>query len=262
MNRCERCGANLDPTVLACPYCQMTTRAGVAAQERQSQAAYAQATWMAANQAQAQEVERRRIHGLATQSLVWSIVGTVLFCFPVGIIGIVQGSRARSAAVARSLPIPGAATIGLWLGIASSITSIGLVTWASRDVARDEARTKARIATIEKTVGTKAESPTLDASTACQLAEARALQQGWNDTRGYSLERFECLGKLTQAGDTAELQDFRFHARSGSEEYRTFVCLKRGARWYADRLSTTSCSPTFGSEASPSTKPSAAPRRR
>jgi hypothetical protein len=227
--------------VHACPYCGLTTPAGVAAQSQAAERAKVQAQWAAAAQLQASATEQRRIKGLATQSLVWSIGGLVFCCLPLGVVGIVQGLRARSASVARSLPVPGLASAGLWLGIASCLTSVGLWTWAGISNAKDEERAKARTTEIEKAVDAKAGLETLDRDVACQLAEARTLQAGWDGKRGYSLQRFECPGKFEQAADRAELQDFRFHAGSGEKEYRVFVCFKRGDRWFVDRLSETSC---------------------
>lgn len=254
MIRCERCGATLDPMVVACPYCHLTTPAGVAAQQREShvaEQARVHAQWA---QQQAQAVEQRRIQGLATQSLLWSIAGIVLCCVPLGIVGIVQGLRARSASVARSLPVPGLAKVGLWLGIASCLTSIGVWTWAGVSAAKDEERANARAAEIEKAVGAKAEAETLDRTVACQLAEVHTLRNGWNGKRGYTLERFECPGKLEQAADRAELQDFRLYEQSGTDkEHRVFVCFKRGGRWFVDSLSETPCSvaPAAASETAP-----------
>lgn len=227
---------------MACPYCHLVTPAGVAAQQREAQAAEAaraHGQWMAAAQLQTQEVERRRIQGTATQSLIWSIAGVVLCCLPLGVVGIVQGLRARSASLARAFPVPGTAKVGLWLGIASCLTSIGFFTWAAISASNDEARARARAAEIDRLVGARAQSATLESSVACQLAEARTLQSGWDNRRGYTFDRFECPGRLTQTGDVAQLEDFRFHATS--EEVRVFVCFKRGARWYVDTLSATSC---------------------
>ncbi|MBN9161638.1 MAG: hypothetical protein J0I07_11800 [Myxococcales bacterium] len=264
MIRCERCGASLDPMVAACPYCQLTTPAGVAAQQRESQVAEqarVHAQWASAAQQQAHAVEQRRIQGIATQSLLWSIAGIVLCCLPLGVIGIVQGLRARSASVARSLPVPGLAKVGLWLGIASCLTSVVLVTWGGLSAAEDEERANARAAELEKAVGTRAELETLDRTAACQLAEAHTLRNGWNDKRGYSLERFECPGKLEQAADRAELQDFRVYERSGNDkEHRVFVCFKRGGRWFVDSLSKTPCGVApAGETAAPSTTTGATP---
>ena len=125
------------------------------------------------------------------------------------------------------------ATVGLVLGVLSSVTSIGFFTWAMLEAQNQQEDTEQRIAAIEKRLGDKPSSPVLDRDTACGLAEIHARRNGWAGHQGYTLEAFECVGKIERSADRAQLEDFRFKYRNDSNaRYELNVCLKRGAQWY------------------------------
>src|SRR5262245_15627052 len=104
---CGNCGAAVPPHAYACPFCQAPTQAAAEAQRMQQEALRAQqeaaagyaaaaAQYAAADEHQQRIVARNQMNALAKQSLVWAGLGTVLCCLPLGVIGIVQGARARS----------------------------------------------------------------------------------------------------------------------------------------------------------------------
>lgn len=258
MTNCERCGAALDPTALTCPYCGLTTRAGVQAQQAQQQVAQSQAALGAQWQMQRERANQMEIASLGTQAMWWSIAGVVFCCLPLGVVGIVQGVRARGRAHAAKITAPGTATAGFIIGILSCMTSIALFTYAAIDSQNEQDRANKRVAEIDKQLGKKPEAATLDHDTACLLGEQYTLKNSFDDKSGYQFEKFECVGKLTQTGDSAQLDDLKFHYNT--DEEKAFVCFKRGTKWYVDRLSAAACdADTSAASASASADAAVAP---
>jgi hypothetical protein len=237
---CERCGATIDPLAHACPYCHLTTRAGVIAQQNQEAANRARAQWSAAVDFQKQRANEMQIQSTATQSVWLSVLGMVVCgCFPLGAAGIVQALRAKSMAAAQKMEPPPRAQIGLYSGIISVLFSVGICVAAFISSSHDQARADARTAEIDKQVGSKASDATLDHATACLLAEEAALKTGFDDNPGYSLEKFDCPGKLVPTSEAADLEDFAF-AHTGTT-YKIHVCFKHGAKWFVESLSEDAC---------------------
>ncbi len=243
--KCTHCGAAIDPLALACPYCKMTTPAGVLARQREEHERKSHAQWHAHAQAQAQQqdqvVTQRRLDSAATHALLWSIAGTVICCAPLGIVAIVLGARARSIASSRNMPIPVKATVGLILGMVSTVSSIGFFVYAIVASQREEAASKDRVAVIEKQIGGKAASAALERETACGLAEIHVLRNGWKGNRGQTLSQFDCVGKLAVSADHAALENFRFRYDTGNANYDVSVCFKRGGKWYVDEVRDDAC---------------------
>ncbi len=240
--KCAQCGALIDPLALACPYCRFTTPAGVAAHQRAQEEAQHRAQWEAQAQYSQKASTNQQLQSSSTYALVSSIAGTVLCCAPLGIVGIVFGARARSFAKQLGMAPPARATIGLVLGIVSSVMSVAGITYGIIQSQIDEESAKARAATIEKQLGAAPSAPDLDQSTACALAELHTLESGWDGRRGYSLEGFECLGKVRRNGDLAELDAFRFKPGTDPKKrYDLRVCFKRGAVWYVTDMREGAC---------------------
>ncbi|MEO7113166.1 MAG: hypothetical protein ABI183_22195, partial [Polyangiaceae bacterium] len=164
------------------------------------------------------------------------------------VVGIVQGMRARSVAAAQKLEIPGRATLGIWLGALSCAMSVALVVFSMIRANNRDAQAAARIAELDKQMGNKVTSANIDHTTACGLAEQTALRSGYKSEAGRELEGFDCPGRLTQSGATAQLEDFAFHSSSGSS--KVFVCLKKGDKWYASELREDACGTVDGDDAS------------
>jgi hypothetical protein len=238
--RCAHCGAVIDPLALACPFCRTVTAAGVTARQRDEHERRSRAEWQAQAQAQAQYHDQVahnvRVAGAASQSLLWSILGSVLCCAPLGIVGIVMGVRARSLAAQRGLAAPAKAAVGLALGTLSTVGSIGFFVYAIVASQIEEGESKDRIAAIEKQLGSRVSAPTLDRETACGLAEIHALRNGWQGNRGAALSDFDCLGKVTVEKEHASLDRFRFMYRTGNATYDVHVCYQRGGKWYVTEL--------------------------
>ena len=239
MTNCERCGAALDPTALTCPFCGLTTRAGVQARAMEEQAAQSRAGLAQQWAMQQQRATQMEIASLGTQAMWWSIAGLAFCCLPLGVVGIVQGVRARGRAQTANITAPGTAMAGLVIGIISCVTSIALFTYAAIDSQNEQDRANKRVAEIDKQLGKKPEAATLDHDTACLLGEEYTLKNSFDDKSGYQFEKFECVGKLTQTSDSAQLDDLKFHYND--EEEKAFVCFKRGTKWYVDRLATSGC---------------------
>jgi hypothetical protein len=117
--------------------------------------------------------------------------------------------------------------------------SVGVYIAATISSNHDDERANARIAELDKQIGTKSASATLDRATACALAEQGALRDGWDGNPGHSLEQFDCPGAFTQNANAAELDDFSF--TWSTTRFKTFVCFKHGAKWYVEELSDSAC---------------------
>lgn len=229
---CSRCGATIDPLALACPFCKLTTPAGVMAEERRREEARVRAGYEAHASVHRQHAEHRRLMGTANQALVFSLLGIVLCCLPTGIVGIVQGARARAMAKAANVPPPGRATVGLVLGIVSIVSSIGFIVFIELGVQEDKKVANARIDAIEASVGARAANAALERDVACGLAEQYVLRNGFGGNRGYSIAGFDCPGRVrVTSGEAAELDTFRF-THGSSDKFETVACFKRGAKWF------------------------------
>lgn len=220
----------IDPLALACPYCRFTTRQGIAAnyaqQQHQQWAAHANYVQSAAATA--------RMKSTATQTLVFGILGILLFCTPLGIVGIVQGFRARAMAREARAPVPGSATAGLVLAIVSLFTSVGGLILIDRDVQEDKSAAEQRAAAIDKRLGARATAKTLDRDTACGIAEAHLYREGAEGVLNYNVKDVECVGRLTTSGeDRAEIDLVRF--KDATRKLETKACLTRGGKWFVQK---------------------------
>lgn len=231
--KCAQCGAMIDPLALACPYCRFTTPAGVAAHQQQQ----AQAHWSAHAQNVQLSAARARLGATATQALIFGILGILLFCTPLGIVGIVQGFRARAMAREAHAPMPGTATAGLILAFVSLVTSIGGIVLINRATEEDKAIAEARAAAIDKRLGDRPSAKLLDRDTACGLAEAHVFREGAQGVSNFNVKGVECVGKLSVLGDDrAELDNV--WVKDSTKKHEIKACFKRGGKWYVANTTT------------------------
>ncbi len=167
------------------------------------------------------EAKRMATYGVAT-----GIVGLGCCCFPVAIVAIALGLRARKLARESGTPAPATAGIALGLGALGLVVGIFVAGFALQR----ELHRRARIGTLESQVAGSLSSPTLEQPIACALAEMRLLRDGLGSRSASSVERFDCPGRLTQAGDAARLDDTQVVV-SGRRERLDF-CFRRGAEWH------------------------------
>jgi len=238
--KCQSCGAMIDPGAYECPFCKAPTPRAAEYRAAQERDAAARAQWDAQRAWQEQNVLRLKMEGAAKQSMLLSIAGIVVCCTPLGIGGIVQGVRAKKMAETLKTPAPGSATFGLVLGILSTLWSAGFLTWAMIQSHYDQESTQEHVAKLKQKVGDKAQAASLDHGTACALAEIHALETGFDGHPGYSLDKFQCPGKLNARPDGAELETFRF-GWSTSTKYDVNVCFKKGAKWYVTDMRKGAC---------------------
>ncbi len=225
--KCAQCGAMIDPLALACPYCRFTTPAGVAAHQQQQ----AQAQWSAHAQHAHFAAARARLGATATQALIFGILGILLFCTPLGIVGIVQGFRARSMAREAQAPVPGTATAGLVLAFLSLFTSIGGIILIDRATEEDKANAEQHAAAIDKRLGDRPSAAVLDRDTACGLAEAHVYREGADGVANFNVRSVECFGRVQVTGEgRAELDDVR--VKDSTKKHEVKACFKRGGKWY------------------------------
>lgn len=237
--KCAQCGAMIDPLALACPYCRFTTPAGVAAHQAQQAQAHHHAQWAAHAHHVNTSVANARMKSTSTQSLVFGILGLILFCTPLGIVGIVQWFRARAMSREAHSPVPTVATVGLVLSIVSLFTSVGGITALHNGVEEDKAAAEQRAAAIDARLGNKASAIVLDRETACGLAEAHVWREGDGRIANHIVKGVECMGTVTIEGERADLDLVR--VKSSTEKYDSHVCFRRGAKWFVERIQSTSC---------------------
>ena len=237
--KCAQCGAMIDPLALACPYCKFTTPQGVAAHHQHQAQQHHQAQWNShANYVHA-TVANARMKSTGTQSLVFGILGMLLFCTPLGIVGVIQGFRARGMSKAANAPVPGTATAGLILSAISLVTSVVGIVLIDSGVQEDKAAAETRAVAIEKRIGNKASATVLDRDTACGLAEIHVWRAGDGQIANHIAKSVQCMGKLRSEGDRAEIDLVR--VKSSTDQHDSHVCFKKGDKWYVERFSATSC---------------------
>jgi hypothetical protein len=231
MVSCPRCGANIDPSALVCPYCQTQTYYGK--QQAERQAAYQAHAAQAEHARLAHEQQQRRL-ALAKKSqhaMIWSVAGMFTCCFPAAIVGIVMGLNVKGAAKRDNAVAPGSSTVAVVLGVcALALFGVGAAMYV-----HDSRKTEARIGELSAQVNGASASETIDQRLACALTELELLKEGFAGTGGINISGFECSGKLEQSAERAKLSDVRF--RTSSSERRTVAaCLFRGARWSVKEL--------------------------
>lgn len=232
MVSCTRCGANIDPSALVCPYCQTQTPYG---HQQAQHAAYhqQQAAQVAQARADHERTQRRQaLEKKARHALFWSLGGAVVCCFPAAIVGMVLGLNVKSAAKKDDLVAPGSATVAVVVGVLALLLFCGLAVL----YVHDTRETNARIAALEAQVESARSQERIDQRLGCALTELELLKQGFEGTSGINISGFECNGKLEQAGDRAQLFDVHFRTSASEPRKAASACLVRGARWSVREL--------------------------
>lgn len=247
MVSCPRCGANIDPSALACPYCKTQTLYGRQQQEQHAAYQY-QAAQVAQHQQAAERHQRQQaLEKMAKHALFWSLGGLLVCCLPGAIVGIVMGLSVKSAAKRDGVTPPSMSTIAVVLGACGiAVFGVFLVLFIQDSRARD-----ARIAVLQSQLEATRTKEAIDQPLACALTELELLQDGYAGKGGITVEGVECNGRVEQNGDRAILREVRFRT-SSTEKHTVTACLARGARWAVKELrDDESCQPKAA--AAPST---------
>jgi hypothetical protein len=235
MVTCPRCGANIDPSALACPYCHIQTHYG--RQHAEHQAAYQYQAAQANQQQQAAEryARQQAISKKAQHSLYWALAGTLTCCFPAAIVGMVMGLNVKSAAKREGAIAPGTSTAAVVIGcFAVALFCLGVVLYINDSRTRD-----ARMALLHTETDTARSREVIDQPLACALTELELLEQGYDGKSGIMIQGFRCDGKLETVPEGTALRDVRFATGSSPEDrYVATACLKRGARWSVSQIRT------------------------
>jgi F0F1-type ATP synthase membrane subunit c/vacuolar-type H+-ATPase subunit K len=252
MVNCPRCGAAIDPSALACPYCQTQTLYGRQHQERQAAHQYHAAQAQQVQQAAERQSRQQALTKKGQAAMFWSIAATLTCCFPAAIVGLVMGFNVKSAAKQEGAIAPATSTVAVVLGCCAIALFFVMVALYLND-----SRTRdARISALRAQVETVRARDSIDQSLACALVELDLLQDGYLDKSGIMIEAFQCDGKLEQNKDAATLSDVRFRT-SSSERHVVTACLTHGARWSVKELRTDgSCAPRSAAAPSASAGPS------
>jgi len=228
---CPRCGAGIDPSALACPYCQTQTLYGRQQQERQQAHQYHAAQAQQSQQAAERQSRQQALTKRGQAAMFWSIAGTLACCFPAAIVGMVMGFNVKGAAKREGAIAPATSTVAVVLGCCSILMCVVFTALYIND-----SRTRdARIVTLQAQVEGARSREVIDQPLACALVELKLLQDGYLDKSGIMIAAFQCDGKLEQTKDTATLGDVHF--RTGSKERHVVAgCLTHGARWSVKEL--------------------------
>lgn len=223
---CPQCSAPLEPLATKCPYCNAVTpkgrveaeRAEYEARQRQAQ----QQQYAAAQASMAQAVASQEVSQAATRSLIATVVAFFSCCAPVGWLGAFFAWQAISKAGKHGIAKPTSAYIALGLSLFGSITSVSVVVLSQIDAKKKESR----IATLESGLVTTQKAATLDAKTACTLAEVHFLREHVLPAEG----TLTCNGALSANEKSATLDSVVVQKAGGPGTYR--VCFAKGSRWY------------------------------
>ena len=238
---CESCGARIEPAHLTCPFCNAITPFGLRQREQDDYARLSRdAAEVHAAQGrdfQARGVAQIQLEALGRQSVIWSVVGVVLCCFPVpSLVALVLAYRARVVAREKGFVFPAQATIGLLLSIVTLLMSASFYAFAGVSAVQKQRR----IHGLETETAASATAATIDHDTACKLIEILLLHHGYSSCSD-SIDNFACDGALEQHGTTAIVHDVAFDVTSTS--HTADATLRHGARWLVEALTDVSSRP-------------------
>jgi F0F1-type ATP synthase membrane subunit c/vacuolar-type H+-ATPase subunit K len=255
MVTCPRCGANIDPSALACPYCNQQTHYGRQHAEQQAAYHYHAAQSDQARLAAERQARQQALTKKAQHAMFWSLAGALTCCFPGAIVGLIMGLNVKGAAKKEGMVAPGTSTVAVVLGCcAIALFCVGVALYINDSHTRDE-----RIAVLKAQVEAARARELIDQPLACGLVELELLEQGFADKSGIMIQGFKCDGKVEQNADRAALYDVHFGTGSSAEDRRVVTaCLVRGARWSVKELRADgSCDARVPSAASAASAPSA-----
>lgn len=226
---CTSCGARIDPSLHACPYCGTVTPAGAAARAHGALLEQQKARFAAEQEHARRVAEIASLGRSATAALYWSVAGLVFCCIPVpAVVALVLAYRTQATAKRLGVSVPVQTIVAYVFGALALLTFTSAAISATLDARRLAQRKEALAQRIEKGAG----APSLDHDTACALAELSLLQDGWAKTSGSQIEAFDCAGKLELQGDRLALGGIRFKTSSTQPVVTVTACLARGGRWY------------------------------
>jgi hypothetical protein len=162
----------------------------------------------------------------ARHALGWSLAGFFTCCFPLSLVGLVLGFRARTLSASQKMVVPVASTIAIALSSLALAAFLVFAVWFGMD----QAALSERVGELTGRVSAGDANPVLVQETACDLAELRIRTDGWKDDDPIVIDGFDCPGQVEQKDAEAELPDFSFNTSSNGRVTVT-VCYKRGARW-------------------------------
>lgn len=235
-SRCSSCGASISYQDDECAYCHTPVANGHPAYATNRSAALHRENLEHAQRATHEETVRKA--GL--HSIIWSLAGVFVCCFPLSLVGLLKALTARKQARLHDMPVPGTAWASLVLSGFGLVMTAVMGVWFAIDSAALERRKEEVAAVAAAGAGRQLLLP----ETACAFAELEVLENGYSDLAAISLDSVECLGVLKLQGDQASLGDIRLRG-TGKTHYDVRACFARGSKWYLKALVPTSagCSP-------------------
>lgn len=225
---CPTCSAPLEPVSTRCAYCGAVTevgRAEAARTEHEARAREEHARAAALAQASmAQAVAADGVRRDGRTALLWTGFGMVLCCAPSSWVGGFYAWRSLSLAKKHGIPRASSALLALALSVLGTGLSVATCVAFQLDQSAKEERREAAEARAQP----GRMRPTLDAKTACDLAEAHLLSR--ETPKMTTQAELSCKGPLVTTGDVARLAGVVVMQSSKSTTYR--ACFARGARWY------------------------------
>lgn len=170
----------------------------------------------------------------STAAFLWSMAGLVLCCLPVpGIVAITMAHGVRTRAKARGWLPPSTSVAAIALGALNILLFSSFVVL----VAIEMRATAERQANLHASTAKSSTAVKLPQPAACDLAELRLLEDGWQGHNGNTTlsETFDCAGRLEITGRTAVLYGLTFRFNSDTR-HTLDACLRRGERWRVEKL--------------------------
>ncbi|MFO0675354.1 MAG: DUF4190 domain-containing protein [Polyangiaceae bacterium] len=216
--QCPKCSAQLPPLARACQYCGLETHHG--AQERAREA-----DLHAHGQRQERDAAGRAMASRANLAMLLGLGSLVTCCFPVGIGAIVMGVQSNGLAKKANLHKDPKALVGIVVGALSILAFTGMCIV----VAIQHAQQANRAADIAKATDEKRKAAEIDMATACSLAEARIIADGYSGKT--LLDKFTCRGPFDSKSTHPTLQGI--DAEMSGVTFKLQACfLRNDKRWF------------------------------
>jgi hypothetical protein len=233
VTRCPQCNAPLVDDVESCIFCGTLTEAGrrVRSERATQQKLEAQLAQQRASMTAQSEQSRatQEIARAGTRAILWSVLGLLACCLPIGpIVGLVMSRGAAQLAKKHGLD-SSRATLGLAVSASCLLICVGM--WIFIVVLGvKESNHKAELLSV---VEAGAGKPALSAPTACALAELELMETKFGDF-SYANHDFHCSSDLTLKGDDARLLGSYFMKES--KRVPVVACFHKTARWSVQQL--------------------------
>jgi hypothetical protein len=237
MSVCQRCGASIGATDIACRYCGAPHQAGIEFQRVEQARIESQFVARVTQEHYARTQAEVAIRRASRHALWWSLAALPICCLPVpGVVGIVLAYRARRLARQHRVEMPGHAVAAFAISALAFALCIAFYAFVILDSRALEHRRKELRATVEPA----ASAAVITQNTACALVELWLLENQFEGRQWSTSDHFDCPGKVERQDEHVQLLDIRLR-RSQGPVFTVTGCLKRGTRWMVQDVRRGAC---------------------